>query len=159
MQYQPNARSPWAGFDWTYESGLVAGNAPFGISPTVPVDLTYLTPDQQQQAELSCNGVRATLSAPLTSCLPGQLQSKLLYIPRAGTENNDKNPPRVLPRNIFDVTLGWDNLLHAHRFQVNARLTATNFTNKVAMYNFLSTFSGTHYIPPRMYTAQLSLSF
>ena len=159
LQYQPRARGPWAGFDWTYESGLVAGNAPFGVSPTQPVDLTYLTPDQQQQAELSCNGVRATLSAPLTSCLPAQLQSGLLYIPAAGTENNDKNPPRVLPRTIFDATAGWDNLLRARRVQINARLTATNFTNKVAMYNFLSTFSGTHYIPPRMYTAQVSLTF
>ncbi len=159
VQYQPRPKSPWMGFNWTYESGMVAGNAPFGSSPTLPVNLSYLSPDQQSQAELSCNGVRATLTAPLTSCLPAQLQSKLLYIPAAGTENNDKNPPRVLPRNLFDAAVGWDNLLHAHRYKIDAKLTATNFTNKVAMYNFLSTFSGTHFIPPRMYTAQLSLTF
>jgi hypothetical protein len=159
LQYQPSPNGPWYGFNWTYESGLVAGNVPFGTSPNVPVSLTYLTPDQQQQAELSCNGVQATLGAPLTSCLPSQLKSRLVYIPAAGTENNDKNPPRVLPRNLFDTAVGWDNLFHADRYLFNVKLTATNFTNKVSMYNYLSTFSGTHFIPPRMYTAQLSLTF
>ncbi len=159
IQIQPRAAGPWFGWDWTYESGLVAGNAPFGTSATHPIDLTYLTADQQQQAELACNGVTATLAAPLTSCLPAQFHSALLKIPAAGTENDDKNPPRVQPRNVFDAVVGWDNVGHAKRYRINARLTATNITNKVSMYNFLSTFSGTHFIPPRMYTAQLSMGF
>ena len=159
IQYQPRAQGPWAGWNWTYESGLVAGNAPFGTSATQPINLAYLTHDQQQQSELSCNGVAATLASSLTSCLPSQFHSGLLKIPTAGTENNDKNPPRVQPRNIFDAVVGWDNVGHAKRYLINARLTATNLTNKVAMYNFLSTFSGTHFIPPRMYTAQLGMTF
>jgi hypothetical protein len=32
-------------------------------------------------------------------------------------------------------------------------------TNKVALYNFLSTFSGTHYVTPRTVTAQVGYNF
>ncbi len=34
-----------------------------------------------------------------------------------------------------------------------------NATNKVALYNFLSTFSGTHFIEPRTYQATADTSF
>ena len=37
-------------------------------------------------------------------------------------------------------------------------MTAINVTNKVALYNFLSTFSGTHFLTPHTYRrARLSL--
>jgi hypothetical protein len=38
-------------------------------------------------------------------------------------------------------------------------LTAINLTNKTALYNFLSTFSGTHFVTPRAYTAELGFHF
>ena len=38
-------------------------------------------------------------------------------------------------------------------------LTAINVTNKLALYNFLSTFSGTHYVTPRALTAQIGFHF
>jgi hypothetical protein len=38
-------------------------------------------------------------------------------------------------------------------------VTAINVTNKYALYNFLSTFSGTHYVSPRSVTAELSFHF
>ena len=38
-------------------------------------------------------------------------------------------------------------------------MTAINVTNKYALYNFLSTFSGTHYVTPRTLTGQLTLHF
>jgi hypothetical protein len=159
LQYQPKAHGPWYGFSWRYESGLVAGNVPFGTAPGVPVNLTYLTPDQQQQIKLSCNGVRATLSAPLASCLPEQLKSPLVTIPRAGTESPASNPPRVAPRNLFDMNAGWDNVFQRKRFTTDLSLSVTNVTDKVALYNFLSTFSGTHFVPPRMITAQAMFNF
>jgi hypothetical protein len=34
-----------------------------------------------------------------------------------------------------------------------------NVANKEAIYNFLSTFSGTHYITPRTLTAELGFHF
>jgi hypothetical protein len=39
------------------------------------------------------------------------------------------------------------------------RLTALNVTNKVAMYNFLSTCSGTHFVAPRAYRAEVGIAF
>jgi hypothetical protein len=159
VQYQPRENGPWVGLSWRYDSGLVAGNVPVGTAPGVPVSLTYLTADQQQQIRLSCNGVEATLTAPLVSCLPEELKSPLVTIPRAGTESPGSNPPRIAPRNLFDVDAGWDNVFHSKRYQTNLSLTVTNVTNKVALYNFLSTFSGTHFVPPRMITGQAVFNF
>jgi hypothetical protein len=34
-----------------------------------------------------------------------------------------------------------------------------NLTNHVALYNFLSTFSGTHFVTPRAYQARIGFSF
>ena len=66
LQYQIGKRGPWVGFNWRYDSGLVAGAVPFAINGTTPVDLTGLTADQQIQAGLFCGGVVPTLSSPLT---------------------------------------------------------------------------------------------
>ncbi|MHB8301831.1 MAG: TonB-dependent receptor [Acidobacteriaceae bacterium] len=159
VQYQPKATGPWYGFTWRYASGLVAGAVPFGTAPGVPISLTYLTPDQQQQIKLSCNGVYATLNAPLTSCLPSQLQSPLVYIPAAGTYTPYSNPPRVSPRSLFDMDAGWQNIFHKSRYQTDLILTATNIANKDALYNYLSTFSGTHFTPPRMVTVSATFNF
>lgn len=158
MQYQPNPRGPWYGITWRYESGLVAGNAPIdnGLTPT---DLTYLTADQQSQILLRCGNVQATRTEPLTSCPTGQLSSSLLSLPKPGTENDDRNPPRVAPRTMFDMAAGWDNLLHRDRFKTNLSVTAVNVTNKYALYNFLSTFSGTHFVSPRTVSGQVTLNF
>jgi len=38
-------------------------------------------------------------------------------------------------------------------------MTIVNLTNKVALYNFLSIFSGTHFVTPRSITAQLAYHF
>ncbi len=159
FQYQPKANGSWMGFNWRYESGLVAGAVPFASDNTTPVDLTVLTPDQQAQIQLACGGVVATLAAPLTSCAPSSLSSPLVKIPVAGTENDDKNPPRVAPRNLFDVAAGWDNVFHKDKVKTNLTFTVLNVTDKVALYNFLSTFSGTHFVPPRSYTGQVTFTF
>jgi len=132
---------------------------PFAVNATTPVDLSGLTNDQQFQAGISCNGVKATPTAAFQSCLPLEYKSSLVSIPAPGTENDDHNPPRIAPRNLFDATVGKDNLFHASRYKVNLDLTAINVTNKYALYNFLSTFSGTHYVTPRALTAKITLNF
>ncbi|MGA2084010.1 MAG: hypothetical protein ABSG60_00655, partial [Terracidiphilus sp.] len=149
----------WGGFNWRYDSGLVAGSVPFATDTTTPVDLSGLTKDQQFQAGITCNGVEATLTAGFQSCAPSQYSSSLVSIPAPGTENDDKNPPRIAPRDLFDASLGKDNIFHAKRYKLNLDLTAINVTNKYALYNFLSTFSGTHYVTPRALTAKITLSF
>ncbi len=155
LQYQPWKRGPWLGFNWRYDSGLVAGAVPFATDGSTPVDLTGLTADQQMQAGLFCGNQLPTLTAPLTTCAPAQYGSTLVQIPAPGTENDDHNPPRIKPRNLFDLAAGDDDLFHNDRYRWSLRFTVINVTNKKALYNFLSTFSGTHYVTPRAVTAEL----
>jgi hypothetical protein len=164
LQYQPLKRGPWVGFNWRYDSGLVAG--------AVPDFATALTFDGDQQASIGlfCAGpggqrIMATLTSPLSndpaSCgaAPTGTGATRLKIPADGTENDDKNAPRIAPRHLFDVSVGDDDLLHGDRFKWSARFTVINLTNKEALYNFLSTFSGTHFVSPRSYTAELAFHF
>ncbi|GAC1357860.1 MAG: hypothetical protein NVSMB3_04670 [Acidobacteriaceae bacterium] len=163
LQYQPKANGPWYGLTWRYESGEVAGHAPFATDTSSPVDLTYLSGDQQQQIQLRCGGAQATLNAPFTSCAPGQLASTLVNIPAPGTQDSDRHPARVAPRTMFDMAAGWDDVLHGHpgseRVKTNLSVTAVNLTNKYALYNFLSTFSGTHFVAPRTVMGQVTFNF
>jgi hypothetical protein len=164
----------WGGFNWRYDSGLVAGSVPcynvtdpnslcggtsilIGGNPAV--DLSGLTPDQQFQAGIVCNGVAATPTSGFSSCLASQYTSQLVQIPTTDTEDDDHNPPRIAPRNLFDVSLGKKNLFHGDHYKTDLDITAINVTNKYALYNFLSTFSGTHYVTPRALTAKVTLNF
>lgn len=174
VQYQvPFKHGPFIGFNWRFDSGLTAGSVPC-FNPTGAnspcggvvingqnfIDVSGLTADQQFQAGLTCNGVKATPTAALPGlCQADQLTSKLVSIPAPNTEDDDKNPPRIAHRNLFDVSLGEDNLFKGEARRVSLRLTAVNVTNKYALYNFLSTFSGTHYVTPRALTAELGFHF
>jgi hypothetical protein len=154
LQYQPKKNAPWMSFTWRYDSGEVAG-----AIPTYAAALA-LSGDEQAQMGLYCGNVLATPTSPISpSCPIGQLGATRVRIPALGTENDDTNPPRIAPRNIFDLGLGWDNVLRRDRYKTNLNFTVANLTNEKSLYNFLSTFSGTHFIPPRTYTAQLSLHF
>ncbi len=168
LQYQPWKLGPWMGFNWRYDSGLVAGpvpcaggncaNGPLGDSSNV--DTSIISADQQFQAGLFCGSVRATPTHALpVVCPASQYGSTLISIPAPGTENDDHNPPRIAQRNLFDVSVGHDNLFHGDKYKWSVNLTAINVTNKYALYNFLSTFSGTHYVTPRALTAQVGFHF
>jgi hypothetical protein len=179
LQYQiPGKHGPWVGFNWRFDSGLTAGSVPCynvtdpnslcnpangGPSITINgqpgIDLSDLTADQQFQAGLVCNGVKATPFAGISQCLASQLTSKLVAIPAPGTENDDKTPPRIQERSLFDASIGEDNLFNGDKNKWSLRLTAVNLTNKYALYNFLSTFSGTHYVTPRALTAEVGFHF
>jgi hypothetical protein len=180
LQYQPWKRGPWVGFNWRYDSGLVAGATPcYGVSASndcpqsvliggVPnvsmiasnVGGVPLSADQESEAGFTCNGVRATPTAPLPfNCPASSFGSMLIKVPAPNAENDDLNPPRIASRNLFDLSLGHDNLFHGETHKWSVRLTAVNLTNKYALYNFLSTFSGTHYVTPRALTAELGFHF
>ncbi len=198
----------WGGFNWRYDSGLVAGSTPCynvtdpnsacpnssflpdgsaamlnGVPAVLLVDNNIpatknpvtgqnvylpLTPDEEFQAGLSCNGDKAAGANQIGTLLPGtsyyacqasQLKSSLINVPAPGTGDNDHNPPRVAPRSLFDLSVGKDNVFRADHYKVNLDLTAINVANKYALYNFLSTFSGTHYVTPRALTAKVTLNF
>jgi hypothetical protein len=211
MQYQlPGRHSPWYGFNWRFDSGLVAGSTPcYNVTdpnsacgnsslgpdgnpatlngqPAVslvdnnipatknPVTSNLvslpLTADEEFQSGLACDGDKATpthqIGTPVTisgttyyECPANELTSSVLSIPAPGTGDNDHSPPRVAPRSLFDMSLGEDNLFHGDHYKWGAQVSAINVTNKYALYNFLSTFSGTHYVTPRAITGQISLSF
>ena len=64
------------------------------------------------------------------------------------------------PRNVFNLGIGTDNLLHPEgKRRYTASLDIANLTNMVALYNFLSTFSGTHFLQPRTLVAHVGLVF
>jgi Carboxypeptidase regulatory-like domain/TonB-dependent Receptor Plug Domain len=153
LRYQRAKNGPWIDLIWRYDSGLVVSGVP-DVSAA-----TQLTPNQQVSIGFSCNGVFATVQNPITAC-EGVGKSTLITLPQTGAENDDHNPDRVKPRNLFDVALGTDNLFRSeNRRRVTLRFTVTNLTNKVALYNFLSTFSGTHFVPARTYQASIGFHF
>jgi hypothetical protein len=182
LQYQPWKTGPWFGFNWRYDSGLVAGQTPcFGgncaqgitVGGTDYISLTDsfgapLTADQEFESGLFCGTQRATPNTPIgmtiapgqpLACPVSQFGSTLLQVPKPGTEDDDKNPPRIAPRHLFDIAVGHDNLFHGDKYKMSLQFTAINITNKYALYNFLSTFSGTHYVTPRSLTAEIGFHF
>lgn len=175
LYYSMNAR---------YDSGLVAGavpcynvndpntgcadfsfdanGSPLTLNGQPAVDLSSLTPDLQFQAGLTCDGVRATQTSGFSICDAAGLTSKLVSIPNPGSSDDDHNPPRVQQRALFDMELGDDSLVHfgaGERYRIGARVTAINVTNQYSLYNFLSTFSGTHYVTPRTVTGEIAFRF
>ncbi len=155
FQYQFPRRGPWVALTWNYQSGLVAGAVPDLAS------VLALDGDQQAAIGFFCGSEVATLTNPITSCnLPfSQYGATRVRIPAPGTENDDTHPPRIAPRHLFDLGTGLDNIFHTDRFKVNLQFTVINLTNQEALYNFLSTFSGTHFVTPRMWQGQIKLVF
>jgi hypothetical protein len=189
LQYQPSKKLPWIGFNWRYDSGLVAGATPcFGVEAfntcpgslgTTPangsvsliaanVGSVPLSADQEFEAGFTCNGVHAappSAANPAGIPIPGgvcpatQFSSTLISVPAPNKENDDHNPPRIQQRNLFDLAVGHDNLFHGDRYKWSARLEVINLANNYVLYNFLSPFSGTHYVTPRTVTAEVGFHF
>ena len=67
--------------------------------------------------------------------------------------------PRIASRNLFDLAIGDDNLFKGDRYKWSAQVNFINITNNYALYNFLSTFSGTHYVTPRTITGTIGFHF
>jgi hypothetical protein len=154
VQYVFNRQAgAWAGLNWRYDSGLVA-SAIGDVN-----DLLTLTPAQQAAAGVSCGGVAATPTAGFTTCAPGSISASRLVVPAAGTGDPLNNPSRVTPRHLFDLGVGADNLLRTDRAKLRVRFSVINLTNQETLYNFLSTFSGTHFVTPRAYQVQLGVTF
>jgi hypothetical protein len=155
LRYQHGNTGPWVSFTWRYDSGLVAG-AVGSLD-----DALGLTGAQQSAIGFFCGSKQPTIDTPLTDadCTVSNYGATRLVIPKEGTENDDHNPPRVAARHLFDIGVGTENLFHTERYRTTLRFMVTNLGNKVALYNFLSTFSGTHFVEPRAYQAALGFVF
>ena len=153
-RYQYGKSGPWASFVWRFNSGLALP----GVVPDYASALV-LTADQQAQMGLYCGSVYATRLQPIRTCALPTFGAARVDIPPPGTENDDLRPTRVHPRNVFDAAIGTDNLLHTEHYSLRARVSVQNLANTVALYNFLSTFGGTHFVPPRSIQVELRLVF
>ena len=166
LRYQRPKNAEWVALTYRYDSGLVVSGV-----PDAGTALNILTPNQQVTIGLASNGTFATFANPLSDCTSangkqGLVTSKLLTLPQGGygpfpsAQNDDHNPDRVKPRNLLNLAVGTDNLLHREgKRRITSSVGITNLTNKVALYNFLSTFSGTHFLQPRMVVVRFGYTF
>ena len=145
--------APYVAFTWRYDSGLVSGAV-----PDYDTALTF-SGDQQAQIGLFCGSVFATPTSPILACGDQNRGALRIRIPADGAENDDTNPPRIAPRHLFDLSAGTDNLFRTEHIKTTLRFTVLNLTNKVALYNFQSTFSGTHFVSPRTLQVQAGVTF
>lgn len=151
-RYQIGHRGPWAGVSYRYDGGLVAVAVPdFATAQR-------LTGDEQSQLGLHCDATLASALQPIRTCT-GQLGATRIRIPPAGTENNDRNPPRIAVRNSIDLSVGQDGFFRHEKQSLGVRFDVVNLANVDGLYNFLSTFSGTHFVTPRSVTGQIRYTF
>jgi hypothetical protein len=134
LHYRRGKDGWWGAFTWRFDSGLVVGRVR-GLDE------------------------RASLSHRIASCASPDYGAERIRIPGPGQANDEHNPPRTTPRHVFHVGVGTDNLFHTERLRTALRFTVVNLANEAALYNFLSPFSGTHWVEPRTYRAQLGWSF
>ena len=153
LRYQKIKNGWWADFTWRYDSGLVVG------AVDNLANALALTADQQAVIGLYCGGEQATLTHRITTCTSPNYGAARINILAPGTENDDRDPPRTKAHNILSLSVGTDNLFHTERLRTIVRFTVVNLTNQAALYNFLSPFSGTHWVEPRSYQAQFGWAF
>ena len=149
LQYQPFKRGPWVGFNWRYDRGMVAGQAPwYGVNPgnDCPQSTTLdgqpailmqdgsgnpLSAGLEYEAGFACGGIGATPVTPLPFVCPAtESSSNLINVAAPNTQNDDRHPTRIVQRSLFDLSVGQDNLFHGNRFKWSAQLTSVNLTNE-----------------------------
>lgn len=69
----------------------------------------------------------------------------------------DLDPNRVAPRTLWNFSLGAD--LPRYGIPVSLQGDVLNVFDKKSVYNVLSTFGGTHVIPPRTFAGRVRVSF
>jgi hypothetical protein len=73
-----------------------------------------------------------------------------------------ETPNAVVVRNdigIFSISAPAPTICCTDRTKLRVRFSVINLTNKDALYNFLSTFRGTHVVTPRAYQLQIGVAF
>ena len=126
--------------------------------PDYATALTF-TGDQQAAIGLFCGSTVATPSSPITSCASPNRGATRVVIPADGTADDVTNPPRIASRTCSTSGSAWTTCYEARRAKVKVRFSIINLDEHEALYNFLSTFSGTHFVTPRAYQVQLGVTF
>jgi hypothetical protein len=156
VDYHTTTNGPWFGFTWRYDNGQVAG------AGNDLEEMLGLTAAQQSAAGFFCGSEVATPEHQISDCSAPwpSYGATRIKMPAPGTADDDTNPPRVAPRNLFDASIGTDNLfMTSGKNRVRLQFAVVNLTNREALYNFLSTFGGTHFVQPRTYQIKLGFLF
>lgn len=98
------------------------------------------------------SGLVANASDPVTVANDPDYADLLPYV------DLNAEVPRVRPRTIADVVLGFDGRGAGTRGW-GARLQVTNITNATALYNFQSVFVGTRLVQPRALSVRTSYAW
>ena len=138
----------------------IAANGPNGTDDVV--DVSGLTPDQQFQAGLFCGSVHAT---PTTSdqrerLVPGiavRLQSA--EDPSAGNRGRRSQSAAHFAAQSVRPRGGTRQSFPRRPIQMERPPGSHQSHEQDALYNFLSTFSGTHYVTPRAITGTIGFHF
>jgi hypothetical protein len=152
VRYQFGKHGPWVNLSYRYDGGLVSVATPDLASAL------QLSGDEQQQMGLHCGETFATVSTPLRSC-NGSMRATRIRIPPAGKYDADRNPARIAVRNTIDLAMGKDDLIALGDQSIGIRVNVVNLNNTSALYNYLSTFSGTHFLTPRSVTVEARYRF
>lgn len=147
----------WISLVWRYDSGLVPSAVPDWNAALL------LDGDQQAAAGVFCGNQFATVTNPITGCSAANFGATRLVLPltpaNPAPEQDVTNPPRVAPRTIFDLGFGFDNLFQTQKEKIKLRVSVVNLLNRESLYNFLSTFTGTHFYTPRAAQVTIGVGF
>jgi hypothetical protein len=89
---------------------------------------------------------------------PAQVAADRDYFDLLPYVNLTANPPRVRPRTIADVAIGYERMREDRRIW-DAVFQISNLTNRTALYNFQSIFVGTRLVQPRTFAVKLRYYF
>ena len=147
--YRRPHNGPWLAFTWRYDSGLVAGavgsldDAWASPAPNRRPSASTAAASSPRRPIPSPRAVRRTSGRPALSSRPPE-PGIAITIRRALRRATSST--WAAARTTCSTPIGCARRL---------KLTVTNLTNHVALYNFLSTFSGTHFVSPRAYQMEL----
>ena len=69
-----------------------------------------------------------------------------------------QDPIRTRGRTLLDASIGYD-FIRRSPVRVGVQVDALNLTNRIGLYNYLSVFGGTNYVPSRALSARLRFDF
>ncbi len=141
-------------------TGITSEATEFALDHDEPVAGSFLVAwDSNEKV-----GVFATFEGRYDSGLPtdigdvNEVLSNPDLAPGLALVDLGKDPIRVKPRFVLNLSAG-KKLYTSENRTLSLQVSALNLTNQDRLYNFLSVFSGTHYIPPRSVAVRLGFEF
>jgi hypothetical protein len=139
---------------------LESAGEPFRLDHDQPVAASFLLAwDSDEKL-----GLFATLEGRYDSGLPTEIEDVEAIranpdlAPGLALVDFSGDPTRVESRFLLNLSAG-KRLFKRENYSANVQVSLLNLTNETKLYNFLSVFSGTHYIPPRSMSVRLGFSF